>query len=67
MSIIRIRKGGEFTLPVEFRKKYNVKVGDTFTVVELNGGLLIRPIRDLSMEKSTEPVQKEIKIEEKAK
>lgn len=40
---IVIRKQGRWTLPAELRRKYGVKAGDTFTLIDLDGSFLITP------------------------
>ncbi len=42
-TTIVIRKQGRWTLPAELRKKYGVKVGDTFNLIDLGGSFLITP------------------------
>jgi bifunctional DNA-binding transcriptional regulator/antitoxin component of YhaV-PrlF toxin-antitoxin module len=67
MNTIRIRKDGRFTLPATFRKKYGVKTGDSYYVIEIKNGLLFKPARDMSMDKPTEKLSGEIKTETKSK
>lgn len=67
MTIIRIRKDGRFTLPATFRKKYGVKTGDSYFIVEIKNGLLFKPTRDMSKDKPTEKLSGEIKTETKSK
>jgi len=52
MPTIRIRKDGTFTLPADFCKKYDVRTGDNFEVVEIGNGLLFKPIRQPRVDKS---------------
>ncbi|MEN4013952.1 MAG: AbrB/MazE/SpoVT family DNA-binding domain-containing protein [Bellilinea sp.] len=42
-TTIVIRKRGRCTLPAEFREKYGVKVGATFSLIDLDGSFLITP------------------------
>ena len=42
-TTIVIRKQGRWTLPAELREKYGVKVGDTFSLIDLGGSFLITP------------------------
>lgn len=36
-TIIRIHKKGNFTLPMELRRRYGVGEGDIFTLIDLGG------------------------------
>jgi bifunctional DNA-binding transcriptional regulator/antitoxin component of YhaV-PrlF toxin-antitoxin module len=42
-TTIVIRKQGRWTLPAELREKYGVKVGDTFSLIDLDGSFLFTP------------------------
>jgi len=42
-TTIVIRKQGRWTLSAELRRKYGVKAGDTFTLIDLDGSFLITP------------------------
>lgn len=59
MPTIRIRKDRTFTLPAGFCKKYDVRTGDNFEVVEIGNGLLFKPIRQPRVDKSEVNVRKE--------
>ena len=41
--IVRVQEKGQVTIPLEIRKKLNLKKGDLVTVQEVEGGVLIRP------------------------
>ena len=38
-----IQENGQVTLPIEFRRRYNLKKGDAIVFEETEEGLLIRP------------------------
>ena len=40
-SIIQIRNKGTITLPINFRRKYNLNQGDVFTLIDLGDGSFI--------------------------
>ena len=42
-KVYTIQDNGQVTLPIEFRKKYNLKKGDTVVFKETNEGLVITP------------------------
>ena len=44
-----MQDNGQITLPVEFRKKYNLKKGDAIVFKETEDGLVISPRESLAM------------------
>lgn len=48
MSYSKITKKGQMTIPVEFRRKYNLKEGVVIAFEETDNGLLIKPIPDIT-------------------
>ena len=40
-AIIQIRNKGTITLPINFRRKYNLNQGDVFTLIDLGDGSFI--------------------------
>lgn len=44
-----MQDNGQITLPVEFRKKYNLKKGDAIVFKETDEGLIISPREVLAM------------------
>lgn len=40
---VRIRERGAVTLPAKLRKRYNLEVGDTLTLLDLDGAFLLVP------------------------
>jgi AbrB family looped-hinge helix DNA binding protein len=38
MKFIQMRKNGSITIPVEYRKKYDLKEGDSFTLIDKGDG-----------------------------
>ena len=43
-SSMQVRKRGVVTLPLELRRKYGIKEGDTFRVVDLDGVIVLTPM-----------------------
>jgi bifunctional DNA-binding transcriptional regulator/antitoxin component of YhaV-PrlF toxin-antitoxin module len=43
-ATIQVRKRGTFTLPVEVRERYNIKPGDTFRLLDLDGIFVLTPM-----------------------
>jgi len=41
---VQVRERGTITLPAEVRKRHGIAIGDTFTIVELDGMLLLVPM-----------------------
>jgi AbrB family looped-hinge helix DNA binding protein len=48
-KIYTIQDNGQVTLPIEFRKKYNLKKGDAIVFKETDEGLVISPREALAM------------------
>jgi AbrB family looped-hinge helix DNA binding protein len=48
-KIYTIQDNGQVTLPIEFRKKYNLKKGDVVVFKETEEGLIISPREALAM------------------
>ena len=48
-KIYTMQDNGQITLPVEFRKKYNLKKGDAIVFKETEDGLVISPREALAM------------------
>lgn len=48
MSYSRITKKGQITIPVEYRRKYNLKEGVVIAFEEAEKGLIIRPVPDIA-------------------
>jgi antitoxin PrlF len=42
-TIVRVQEKGQVTIPLEIRKKLNLKKGDLVTFVEIEDGVIIRP------------------------
>ena len=42
---IQMRKKGSFTLPIEFRKKYNLEEDDPITLIDTGEGIFLSPKR----------------------
>lgn len=41
--IVRMRKRGMITIPVELREKYNIQEGDVFSILDLGGVFILSP------------------------
>ena len=54
VTTIQVRQRGTLTLPAEFRAKYNIKPGDTFQVVDLDGILILTPMTPMLPELARE-------------
>ena len=48
-KVYTIQDNGQITLPMEFRKKYNLKKGDAIVFKETDEGLVISPREALAM------------------
>lgn len=48
-KVYTIQDNGQVTLPIEFRKKYNLKKGDVIVFRETDEGLVISPREALAM------------------
>jgi len=43
-ATIQVRKRGTLTLPAEVRERYNIKPGDTFRLLDLDGIFVLTPM-----------------------
>jgi AbrB family looped-hinge helix DNA binding protein len=43
-TTVQVRQRGTFTLPAELRERYNIKPGDTFRIIDLDGILVFTPM-----------------------
>ena len=43
-ATIQVRQHGALTLPADLRKKYGIRPGDTFHVVDLDGVFVLTPL-----------------------
>ena len=41
---VQVRKRGTLTLPAEVRQRYNIKPGDTFRLLDLDGIFVLTPM-----------------------
>lgn len=48
MSYSKITKKGQMTIPVEYRRKYNLKEGVVVAFEETEEGLILRPVPDIA-------------------
>jgi bifunctional DNA-binding transcriptional regulator/antitoxin component of YhaV-PrlF toxin-antitoxin module len=51
---VQVRQRGAVTLPVELRKKHNIKQGDTFHLVDLDGLFVLSPLAPIVPELARE-------------
>lgn len=42
-QVVRVQEKGQVTIPLEIRKKLNLKKGDLVTFVETESGVMIKP------------------------
>jgi len=43
-TTVQIRKRGTVTLPADLRKKYGIREGDTYRVIDLGGTFVLAPM-----------------------
>ncbi|MBN1246969.1 MAG: AbrB/MazE/SpoVT family DNA-binding domain-containing protein [Anaerolineae bacterium] len=43
-ATIQVRKRGTVTLPAELREKYDIREGDTYSVIDLDGIFVLTPM-----------------------
>ena len=43
-TTVQVRKRGVFTFPATLREKYNIREGDTYSVVDLDGIFVLTPM-----------------------
>lgn len=43
-TTVQVRQRGSFTLPANLRERYNIKPGDTFRIIDLDGILVLAPM-----------------------
>ena len=48
MPYSKVTKKGQMTIPVKYRKKYNLTEGTTVAFRETNEGLLLKPMPDIA-------------------
>lgn len=48
MPYSKVTKKGQMTIPVKYRKRYNLTDGTTVTFKETNEGLLLKPMPDIA-------------------
>ncbi len=47
IEIIKISSRGQFVLPLSFRKRFGIKRGEKMILVEENGTMVLRPVRQM--------------------
>ncbi|HEX3034258.1 MAG TPA: AbrB/MazE/SpoVT family DNA-binding domain-containing protein [Thermodesulfobacteriota bacterium] len=53
-TTIQVRQRGSITLPADLRERYNIKPGDTFRVIDLNGIFVLTPMAPMVPELARE-------------
>lgn len=53
-ATVQVRQRGTLTLPAEVRQRYNIQPGDTFSLVDLDGLLVLTPMAPLAPELARE-------------
>lgn len=48
MSYSKITKKGQMTIPIKFRRKYNLREGVVVAFEETEKGLIIKPVPDIA-------------------
>jgi bifunctional DNA-binding transcriptional regulator/antitoxin component of YhaV-PrlF toxin-antitoxin module len=51
---MQVRQRGTFTFPAELRKKYDIRTGDTYHVVDLDGIFVLTPMTPIVPELANE-------------
>lgn len=57
---LQVRQRGILTLPADLRKRYNIKDGDTYRLVDLNGIFVLTPMAPIVPELAREIEQARI-------
>ena len=53
-ATMQVRQRGTFTFPAGLRKKYDIRAGDTYHVVDLDGVFVLTPITPIVPELANE-------------
>ena len=53
-TTIQVRQRGALTLPAKVRERYNIQAGDSFTLVDFDGVLVLTPMSPLVPELARE-------------
>jgi len=53
-ATIQVRQRGALTLPAKVRERYNIQAGDSFTLVDFDGVLVLTPMSPLVPELARE-------------
>ena len=68
---VQVRKRGTLTLPAEVRERYNIKPGDTFRLLDLDGIFVLTPmvprVPELAQEIERARVEAGLSVEEMLK
>ncbi len=47
IEIVKISSRGQFVLPLSFRKRFGIQRGEKMVLVEENGMMVLRPVRQM--------------------
>lgn len=61
-ATIQVRQRGTVTLPAEFRQKYDIRTGDTFRLVDLDGLFILTPMSPMVPELAREIEQMRLEM-----
>ena len=53
-TTIQVRQRGALTLPAELRRRYNIRPGDAFHLIDLDGVFVLSPMKPMVPELSQE-------------
>ncbi len=67
-TTVQVRQRGTLTLPASLRERYNIKPGDTFRIVDLDGILVLTPmvpmVPELAREIERARVEADLSVED---
>jgi AbrB family looped-hinge helix DNA binding protein len=67
-TTVQVRQRGSLTLPATLRERYNIKPGDTFRIIDLDGILVLTPmvpmIPELAREIERARIESGLSVEE---
>jgi AbrB family looped-hinge helix DNA binding protein len=56
-TFVQIRKNGNITIPLTLRKKYNLKEGDSLTIIDLEEGAFLLSPKISTIDQLSEQIQ----------
>jgi AbrB family looped-hinge helix DNA binding protein len=57
MALVRLKRAAQITLPVELRKRFNLKEGDYLEAEAVEDGILLKPVSVVERQKAWEQVR----------